>query len=113
MPDHLLVHPNPASPSDLQVQACNSWLFRVHKWAGLPSLGVHSKILTGPMGEDQKSEFLVVENAQTSDEEGNHRKQLTQSSPKPPSWPPSPQPPPQAHGPPSMSETARDIALSI
>lgn len=37
---------------------------------------VHSKILTELRGKNQKSQPSVVGNAQTSDEEGNHRKQL-------------------------------------
>lgn len=49
---------------------------RVQKWAGLPSLHVRSKILTELREKNQKSQPSVVGNAQTSDEEGNQRRQL-------------------------------------
>lgn len=73
--------------------------------------GVHSKIFIDLKGEGNKSSTLVVEKAQSGDEEGNHKKQFTQNSPEPSPWPASHQPPPQAYGLLSVSETSMVIAF--
>lgn len=44
---------------------------------------VYSKIFIDLKGEGKKSVTLVVEKAPSGDEEGNKKKQLTQSSPEP------------------------------